>query len=65
MKQIAERIEEIREGNTWTAGWNRKECKLTYLHLIEKLDKYGIPQNEVDDILSVALLAGIKEGRNR
>lgn len=65
MKQIAERIEKIRESRTWSAGWNRKECKLTFFHLIEKLDKYGIPQNEVDDILSIALLAGIKEGQNR
>ncbi len=65
MKQIAERIERIRESHTWNAGWNRKECKLTFLHLIERLDKYGISQNEVDDILSIALLTGIKEGQTR
>ncbi len=59
------RIEEIRKSPTWKLGWNINISKAIFMDLMEKLDGYGIPEEEVDDILSIALHAALNEGKQR
>lgn len=64
-RKVEERIEEIRNCATWSLGWNNCVSRVVFMGLMEKLDSYDIPEEEVDDILSVALYAALNEGRQR
>lgn len=60
-----ERIDKIRNSDTWKLGWNSKASRSAFKDLMKILDSYNIPKEEVDDILYTALLAAMNEGRQR
>ena len=64
-RKVEERTEEIRNCSTWKLGWNNNMSKVIFRGLMEKLDSYDIPEEVVDDILSVALFAALNEGKQK
>lgn len=62
---MSERIEDIRNCATWRLGWNSTVNRAIFMDLMIKLDGYSIPEEEVNDILSIALHAALNEGKQR
>lgn len=63
--ETGNRVAELRNNSTWKLGWNRRYNRQIFIELIERLNNYDIPENEVDDILQIALVAGMDEGKQR